>query len=99
MSLFEDNGGIWISPIPEHSYAGDWGKQLLEQFQAFPTEVRRHEAHARDVAAGSRKTGYKARPQRVARAHHDDWNGQGRPPGRDRPEGSNCHDEVDVEAN
>ena len=75
------------------------GQQLLEQFQALPTEVRHHEAHARDVAAGSRQTGDEPAPQRVAGGCHDDWNGRGGPLGRERPERSACHDDVDVEAN
>src|SRR5262245_4805936 len=40
LRLFEDDSGIRIGRIPKHSHTREAGKQLLEQFQALPTEVR-----------------------------------------------------------
>src|SRR5262249_19125348 len=65
LRLFEDNSGIRIGRIPKHSHTRKSGKQLPEQFQALPTEVRHHEAHAWDVAAGSRQAVDEPTAQRV----------------------------------
>jgi len=56
-------------------------------------------AHTRDIAAGSSQTGDEVASQRVAGVRHDDWNGRGGPLGRERCERSECHNDVDVEAN
>src|SRR5262245_53365938 len=99
LRLFEDNSGIRIGRIPKHSHTRKSGKQLLEQFQALATEVRHHEAHACDVAAGSRQAGDEPTAQRVTGRHRDNGDRCGCPLGRERPERSNCHDDIDVEAN
>ena len=66
LRLFEDNSGIRIGRIPKHSHTRESGKQFLEQFQALPTEVRHHQAHACDVATGSRQAVDEPSAQRVA---------------------------------
>jgi hypothetical protein len=96
--LFEDNRGIWIGRIPKHGHADEPRQQLLEQFQSLATKVWGHEAHTRDVATGPRETGDESAAYRVAGGPHDDWNGRGRPLGRQRRERSDSDNQIDVKA-
>src|SRR5262249_10629337 len=48
---------------------------------------------------GLRQAGNKPAPQRIAGGRHDDWDGRGGSLGRKRRERSDCHNDVDVEAN
>src|SRR5262249_46559134 len=47
----------------------------------------------------SRQAGDEPTAQRVTGRHHDNGDRCGGPLGRERPERSNCHDDIDVEAN
>src|SRR5262249_42101971 len=53
LCFFEDERGIRIGRIPKHCHAREARQKLFQQFESLRTQVRHHEAHSRDVAAGS----------------------------------------------
>jgi hypothetical protein len=75
LRLLEDERRIRIGRIPKHRHTSKPGQNLFQQFEPLPAQVRRHEAHPRDVAAGARQTGNEPAPQWIASGCHDDRNG------------------------
>src|SRR5262249_15306336 len=98
LGLFEDIRGIWVCRIPKHGHAREPGQSLFQQFEPLATQVWYHEAHARDVAAGSRQTGHEPAPQRIASGSHDNWDRRGSALARERRESPACRNDVYVES-
>src|SRR5215472_7457477 len=97
LRFLEHERGIRIGRIPKYRHASKPRHNLFQQFEPLPAQVRRHEAHPRDVAAGSRQTGNEPAPQWIASGSHDDWNGGSGLLGRQRCKSSGCRNNIDLE--
>src|SRR5262245_61163872 len=57
LRLFVDQRGIRIGRVPKYRHARKPRQKLFQQFEPLRTQVRHHEAHPRDVAARSSRSG------------------------------------------